>query len=67
MDSCLPRLCEAQPVGPSPPLGKLLDGGADGGADVALHRPPRQAHLCSRPRSGQVRKNAWYFISDLFN
>lgn len=67
MDSCLPRLCGAQPVGPSPALGKLLDGGADGGTDVALDRPPWQAHLCPGPCSGQVRKGALYFISDLFN
>lgn len=67
MDPCFPRLCGAQPVGPSPALRKLLDGGANGGTDVALHRPPRQAHFRSRPRSGQVRKEASHFISDLFN
>lgn len=56
MGSCFPRVCGAQSVGPSPALGELLDGGVNGGADVALDRPPWQAHLCSRPRSGQVRK-----------
>lgn len=57
-----PRLRGAQPVRPSAALGELLVGGAHGGADVALHRPPRQAHLCSRPRSGQVRKKYFVFL-----
>lgn len=74
MGSCFPRVCGAQSVGPSPALGELLDGGVNGGADVALDRPPWQAHLCSRPRSGQVRKRTkkknqktLHFISDLFD
>lgn len=56
-----PRLCGAWPVWPSAAAGELLDGGADGGADVALHRPPRQAHLCPRPCSGQVREMQCFF------
>lgn len=32
-----PRLCGAQPVRPSAALGELLDGGVNGGADVALN------------------------------
>ena len=60
-----PRLRGAQPVWPSAALGELLVGGAHGGADVALHRPPRQAHLCSRPRSGQVRHKFLVFLLHL--
>lgn len=49
--SLFSRLCGAQP-GPGASLGELLDGGVDGGTDVALNRPPWQAHLRSRSCSG---------------
>lgn len=48
------RVCGAQPLGPGPPVGVLLAGGADDWGDMEVGGPSRKTHLLPRPQPEQV-------------